>query len=154
MWAIVALLLLAACTRDAPADTTQPSTRVQRELERLRDRCEDTVTPGTFPSRFPPVELPEGAELAAPAADPRPGWMRVDLSSTASVREIYDHFVRTFRRSPGFVIVAREYEGFDAEIFFSYGRRLGSVLIVSSCEGAAAAIEVEAGRTAALPRAG
>lgn len=137
--ALVLSALATGCARETAAAPATRVAQVQRELSRA---C-DPPPPGPFPVDFPPVPLPDGAAIVAPAGEARPGMERVDLVSSDDVKDVYEFFLEALDEAPGFVIVTREFEGVDAEVFFGFGRRLGTVMIVSSCEGSAVAIEAE-----------
>jgi hypothetical protein len=96
--------------------------------------CSTPPPPAPVPKNFPDIELPPGTQSVEPQVELDNG-IRIDLRIPASVKGAQRFFVRTLKDS-GRRIVATDYEGFEAEVYFAEpDGRPGLIRLLIVCRG-------------------
>lgn len=111
-------------------------------------RCGEPLGSGSVPPDFPKFELPPGLVIA-PIVAPRKESIRVDMVVPGTVKSVYAFFRRSLPRDRQLILM-KDYEGFEAEIYFTsrHGTlaSLDTVSIVMFCpDQALVSIEVPTG---------
>ena len=96
--------------------------------------CSTPPPPAPIPAGFPDIEFPPGSQSVEPQVRLDNG-IRVDLRIPLSVKAAQRFFIKTLRAS-GRRIVATDYEGFEAEVYFAEpDGRPGLIRLLIVCRG-------------------
>ena len=144
---VIALLLvfLAACSGDADAeDATQdqsPGAPFRGPAINFH-ACETPPPAAPLPDDFPEMDFPSGSVSVEPRVDLSNG-VRADLYVPLTVKETMLFFKSTLKES-GRRIIATDYEGFEAEVYFAErGENPGLVRMLVGCgDGTNVSIEI------------
>jgi hypothetical protein len=143
----LSLVLLAACSggsneaaarppkppRSTPASSSiVPASNVLASIP----QCGQPVDSASVPASFPPIALPSGLVIA-PVATSAKSHLRVDMIVPDPVKKTYRFFLDSLA-GHNQVILMRDYEGFEAEVYFAPKRgavtSLSTVSIVIFCD--------------------
>lgn len=134
---LLLLWALASCGGDADAaagSSDGPRAPFQGPPVNLGG-CATPKPPAPIPDGLPAdIALPEGARSVEPPFD-LPNGVQVELQVPGEVLPIQKFFIRSLK-DEGRRIVATDYEGWEAEVYFAErDERPGLVQLVSACSG-------------------